>query len=239
MRGTKQNIKWDSLISFAWFSCQYAAETLRYTRNLNQNITSEREKTPKLKCYLFEASLSIRVVFFFFFALLKSHGKFFKGLHRVCWHMIYPFRWRLAKVGVDTWEKRLMGRTEKAGVEYVCWHSHNNLPNHNHPSVRRALLRPPETGLFSSGSSTENFLRESRSTFIAQEPELFPIPPFPEPETSKGKRGCPPASSSGQQGALHQNTPGAPTWREVRGTVWLELQSPFSSSFCKLFCILK
>ena len=127
MRGTKQNIKWDRLISFAWFSCQYAAETLRYTRNLNQNITSEREKTPKLKCYLFEASLSMRV---FFFALLESHGKFFKGLYRVCWHMIYPFRWRLAKAGVDTWEKRLMGRTEKAGVEYVCWHSHNNLPNH-------------------------------------------------------------------------------------------------------------
>lgn len=145
MRGTKQNIKWDRLISFAWFSCQYAAETLRYTRNLNQNITSEREKTPKLKCYLFEASLSMRV---FFFALLESHGKFFKGLYRVCWHMIYPFRWRLAKAGVDTWEKRLMGRTEKAGVEYVCWHSHNNLPNHNHPSVRRALLRPPETGVF-------------------------------------------------------------------------------------------
>lgn len=93
--------------------------------------------------------------------------------------------------------------------------------------------------VFSSGTSAENFLRESRSTFIAQEPELFPIPPFPESETSKGKRGCPPASSSGQQGALHQNTLGAPTWREVRGTAWLELQSPFSSSFCKLFCILK
>lgn len=56
--------------------------------------------------------------------------------------------------------------------------SHNNLLNHNHPSVRALLETPPETGLFSSGSSTENFLRESRSTFIAQEPELFPHSPF-------------------------------------------------------------
>ena len=120
MRGTKQNIKWDSLISFAWFSCQYVAEKLRYTRNLNQNIISEREKNPKLKCYLSEASLSIRD---FFFALLESHGKFFKGLYRVGWHMIYPFHWRLVKAGVDSWEKRLMGRAEKAGVEYICWQS--------------------------------------------------------------------------------------------------------------------
>ena len=114
------NIKWDSLISFAWFSCQYVAEKLRYTRNLNQNIISEREKNPKLKCYLSEASLSIRD---FFFALLESHGKFFKGLYRVGWHMIYPFHWRLVKAGVDSWEKRLMGRAEKAGVEYICWQS--------------------------------------------------------------------------------------------------------------------
>lgn len=38
------------------------------------------------------------------------------------------------------------------------------------------FLRPPEMGLFSSGSSSKIFLRDSRSTFIAQEPKLFPSP---------------------------------------------------------------
>lgn len=112
-----------------------------------------------------------------FFFLLESHGKFFKGLYRVCWHMIYPFRWRLVKAGVDTGEKRQMGRTEKAGVEYVCWHSHNNLLNHNHPRVRRALPETSRDGLLQAAELKAS--SESQGQLLLHRNQNYsPFPPF-------------------------------------------------------------
>lgn len=89
--------------------------------------------------------------------------------------MIYPLVWRLGCKG----EKWRVGRTEEAWSR-VCLLTQSQLPlNHSQPIVStRSFLRPPEMGLFSAGSSAKNFLRESRSTFIAREPKLFPLPSF-------------------------------------------------------------
>lgn len=128
-----------------------------------------------------------------------------------------------------------------AGLKRLEWNifadSHNNLLNHNHPSVRWALLETSRDGSVSFRQQHWKLLQRVEVNFYCTGTRIIPHSPLSWAWDLQGKRGCPPASSSGRQGALHQNTPGAPTWREVRGMAWLELQSPFSSSFCKLFCI--
>lgn len=84
---------------------------------------------------------------------------------------------------------------------------------------------------------------ETRPTFIAQKQthSLFPTP-FPKLETSKGQthldsQRLAPLASRGRTTDSQE----APSSREnVRYLCWsqqLVTQSPFSSSFCKLFCI--
>lgn len=76
-------------------------------------------------------------------------------------------------------EKRSTESTKKA-LNGVCLLIQSREPwHHNHPRVSTGpFQRPPDVGLFCLGSSTENFLRETGSMFIAQEPELFPLPHF-------------------------------------------------------------
>lgn len=87
-------------------------------------------------------------------------------------------RWNAGSEGCKG-EKRSTERTKKARSGVCLLIQSRELWHHNHPRVStRPFQRPPDLGLFCSGSSTENFLRETGSMFIAQEPELFPLPPF-------------------------------------------------------------
>lgn len=108
-------------------------------------------------------------------------------------------------------------------------------PQSTNRQSTRSFLRPPEMGLFSSGSSTKNFLRESRSTFIAQEPKLFPLPSFLSwrPPKCKCSWGCPSGCSSGQQGALHDNASGSTFFKGKREVLRWPRQSGQSVTILK------
>lgn len=111
------------------------------------------------------------------------------------WHRISPLLRRLVQRGVKERKGARKG-LKRHRVECVCWHSHENCGTTIiwERVSTRLFLRPPEMGLFCSGSSTENFLRETGSMFIAQEPELLPLPPSwagdLHVQTWRGMPGC-------------------------------------------------
>lgn len=127
----------------------------------------------------------------------------------------------------------------------MCLLTQSQLPlNHSQPIVStRSFLRPPEMGLFSAGSSAKNFLRESRSTFIAREPKLFPLPSFlswrpPSANTAGDARLFAPLASRERSTTMPLGAPSSKgSARYYVGPGSLVSQSPFSSNFCKLFCI--
>lgn len=162
------------------------------------------------------------------------------------WHRISPLLRRLVQRGVKERKGARKG-LKRHGVECVCWHSHENCGTTIiwERVSTRPFLRPPEMGLFCSGSSTENFLRETGSVFIAQEPELLPLSPFlswrPPRANMAGDAGLLAPLASRERPT---RTPrGAPSSKgSARCRVGLSspvCQSPFSSSFCRLFCIWK
>lgn len=124
MRRTKQNIKWDSLINFAWFSCQYSAEKLRYTRHLNQKITSEREKKTQIQMSLVWSKF-VHQSFFSFWKVMANSlrdcielvGTWYipsvEGWLRRGWIQERKGRW----VGL----KRLEWNTFADAVTITCW----------------------------------------------------------------------------------------------------------------------
>lgn len=110
-------------------------------------------------------------------------------------------------------------------------------------SVHQVL---PRWGWFLQ-AATRNTSSESQGQLLLHRNQDYypPPPPFPELETSKCDRGgvplcslAPPASRERSPGAS-----GAPSSKGSAryhvGPSSLVCQSPFSSNFCKLFCILK
>lgn len=144
-------------------------------------------------------------------------------------------------------EKRSTERTKKARSG-VCLLIQSREPwHHNHQSVHQALPETSRHGSVLFGQQHWKLPQRDRVNVYCTGTRIIPPPPLPELETSKCKHGwgCWSARSSGQQGALHQNASGSTSkGTRDRGimsawTIDPVCQSPFSSSFWRLFCIWK
>lgn len=156
-------LNWEVKIH-SWFKPKHNSRRKKGKKNNRQNVG--------VKCLKQVCPLEL------FMAFLESHGQFFKGPHQAGWHMIYPLVWTLVKRRVKE-RKGGWGGLKKHEVECVCWHGHNNHPTTIiQERVHQALPETSRDGSVFFGQQHWNFLREPRSTFIAQEPKLFPFPPF-------------------------------------------------------------
>lgn len=108
-------------------------------------------------------------------------------------------------------------------------------------SAHQVLLRPPKTGLFLQAAALKTSSESQGELVLHRNQNYSPSPVLSWRPPSANRAGCLSARSSGQQGALHRAPPGAPS---SKGSARYHVgpsdpvgQSPFSSNFCKLFCI--
>lgn len=110
-------------------------------------------------------------------------------------------------------------------------------------TITRVLQLSSRTSLTSRDGSVIFRQQQRQGQLLLHESKLIPLPPFlswrpPSANTSGFSASC----ASGQQGAHNRLSRSTFFKGELEVLCWpqqLVTQSPFSSSFCKLFCILK